>query len=285
MRNRLILFVALVTVALAACSSSSGSKSSGGGDSTTTKPPATLQILVTNDDGVGAPGIDVVSQALMQLPNVKVTIVAPATNQSGTGSKTTDPTPPGTPAKTQSGIDATSVAGYPSDSVNYAFDTLKLKPDVVVSGINQGQNLGPATAASGTVGAAKTAAGKGVPAIAASQGLGDPPQYSVGAPYVVAWVQNHRDALLAGKVAAGVVNVNIPTCTSGAVRGVKQVPLSTSSDGVLAPADCTSTLTDVATDIAAFLGGFVSVTQLSATGETVTSSTTFPAVPTTTTSK
>jgi 5'-nucleotidase len=283
MRNRLIPFVALVAVALAACSSSSGSKSSGG--STTTKPPAPLQILVTNDDGVGAPGIDVVSQALMKLPDVKVTIVAPATNQSGSGSKTTDPTPPGTPAETESGIEATAVAGYPSDAVNYAFDTMKLRPDVVVSGINQGQNLGPNTDVSGTVGAAKTAAGKGVPAIAASQGFGDPPQYSVGAPYVTAWIENHRDALLAGTVGAGVVNVNVPTCTNGSVRGVKQVPLATSADGGLAPADCASTLTDVATDISAFLAGFVSVTQLSATGATVSSSTTFPAVPTTTPSK
>lgn len=281
MRNRLIPFVALVAVTLAACSSSSGSKSSGEGGSTTTKPPATLSILVTNDDGVGAPGIDVVSQALMKLPNVKVTIVAPATNQSGTGSKTTDPTPPGTPAKTASGIAATSVAGFPADSVNYAFDTMKLQPDLVVSGINQGQNVGPATAASGTVGAAKTAAAKGVPAVAASQGLGDQPQYSVGAQYVIAWVEDHRDALVAGKDPADVVNINIPTCTSGAVRGLKQVPVSTDPAGILDPADCTSTLTDVATDVSAFLAGFVSVSQLSATGETVTSSTTFPPVPTT----
>jgi 5'-nucleotidase len=282
MRNRSILFVALVAVVLAACSGSSGSKSVG---STTTKPPAPLQILVTNDDGVGAPGIDVVSQALMKLPDVKVTIVAPATNQSGTGSKTTDPTPPGTPAKTQSGLAATAVAGYPSDAVNYAFTTMKLRPDVVVSGINQGQNLGPNTEQSGTVGAAKTAAGRGVPAIAASQGFGDPPQYPVAAPYVVAWVQDHRAALLDGTVGTGVVNLNVPTCTSGTVRGVKQVPLATSADFGLAPADCTATTTEVSTDIAAFRAGFVTVTQLSATGETVTSSTTFPAVPTTTAAK
>ena len=280
MRNRLIPFVAFVAVALAACASSSGSKSSGG-DGTTTKPSATLQILVTNDDGVGAPGIDVVTQALMKMPDVKVTIVAPATNQSGTGSKTTDPTPPGTPATTQSGIAATSVAGFPSDAVNYAFDEMKLTPDLVVSGINQGQNVGPAVGASGTVGAAKTAAAKGVPAVAASQGLGGDPQYSVGAQYVLAWVEDHRDALIAGTDPADVVNINIPTCASGAVRGVKQVPVSTDPAGILDPADCTSTLTDVATDVSAFLAGFVSVSQLSATGETVTSSTTFPPVPTT----
>jgi 5'-nucleotidase len=271
--KRLIPFVAPAAVVLAACGGGSSSTSH---DTTTSRPQPMLQILVTNDDGVGAPGIDVVSRSLRKLPNVTVTIVAPATNQSSTGTRTTDPTPPGRPAKTASGLAATSVAGYPADSVNYALDEMQLKPDVVVAGLNSVQNLGPITEVSGTLGAAETAAGKGVPAVAASQGLGDAPQYSVGARYVVAWVRDHRDALLEGKDPAGVVSINVPTCTSGAVRGVRQVPLATDVFGALDPADCSSTSTHVATDIAAFKAGFVTVTQLSATGGTVTSSTTFP---------
>ena len=53
------------------------------------KPSTTLTILVTNDDGVSAPGINATVQALTALPHTKVTVVAPLTNQSGTGPKVT----------------------------------------------------------------------------------------------------------------------------------------------------------------------------------------------------
>lgn len=273
-----LVTLAAATLLLGACSSSSsGSKPSASSTSTTTTPAAPLTILVTNDDGFGAPGIDVVAQALSKLDNVKVTIVAPATNQSGTGSKSTPGPLTGTDATTASGLAATSVTGFPVDAVTYAFETLKLNPDVVVSGINAGQNLGPITAVSGTVGAAKAASGRGVPAIAASQGLSDTPAYETGAQLVVDWITAHRKGLLAGEVSTNVVNLNIPSCPGGTTRGVKQVPLSTSSDGAVSAPDCTSTVADVVTDIAAFLNGFASVTELTSAGETVTTSTTWPA--------
>jgi broad specificity polyphosphatase/5'/3'-nucleotidase SurE len=77
--------------------------------------------------------------------------------------------------------------------------------------------------------------------------------------------------------AVGVVNLNVPSCPDGALRGVQQVPLATSVDGAVGAADCTSTVTAVTTDVEAFHNGYASVTQLTATGDTVTSSTTFPA--------
>ena len=90
-----VLLAALVVV-VAACSSDSTSESKKKSDdasnaSSTTRAPAptVLEILVTNDDGVAAPGIDVVAHALAELDGVKVTVVAPAANQSGSGSKTT----------------------------------------------------------------------------------------------------------------------------------------------------------------------------------------------------
>src|SRR6476646_2216929 len=164
--------------ALAACSSDSSTPAA----STTTKPAtAPLTILVTNDDGYAAPGISTVTQALAALPDVRVTVVAPATNQSGTGGQTTAgtlTTLPGT-QETAPGHPATAVVGFPADSVNYALDTMHLEPDLVVSGINQGQNLGPLAAVSGPVGAAKRAAAAGIPAIAVSQGIAADPQYEV----------------------------------------------------------------------------------------------------------
>lgn len=263
--------LALIT-ALAACSSSG---------STANRPaakPKTLHILVTNDDGFDAPGIDVVTEALRKLPQVKVTVVAPATNKSGTGSQTTTGDLTATQRKTASGYPATAVDGFPSDAVRYALETMNVKPDVVVSGINAGQNLGPITGVSGTVGAAKAAASRGIPAIASSQGLvpGTDPQYIVGAGLVIDWVRARWSGLLAQQVTADVVNLNIPTCASGRLRGVKQAPLATDGANAVDPANCDSTVTDLPTDVAAFHNGYASVTELTKTGQTVTTSTTWP---------
>jgi 5'-nucleotidase len=277
-RPVLVLASALVAGGgLVACSSDSSTPAA----STTTKPAAStpLRILVTNDDGYQAPGISTVTEALAELPDVRVTVVAPATNQSGTGGKTTNGTVsalPG-PHRTAGGHAATAVVGFPADAVNYALDTMHVTPDVVVSGINQGQNLGAVSAISGTVGAAKRAAEKGIPAIAVSQGLGADPQYDVAARLTIDWIEAHRDALAGHHATVGVVNLNVPTCTTGALRGVRQVPLAPTADGAVAAADCASTVTTITDDVAAFRNGFASVTQLTPAGATVTSSTTFPA--------
>ena len=241
-------------------------------------PPKPLQILVTNDDGFAAPGIDVVARALTKLPNVRVTIVAPATNKSGTGSQTIVGTLTATKRKTASGLAATAVDGFPSDAIRYALDTMKLRPDVVVSGINAGQNLGPITEISGTVGAAKAAAAKGIPAIAASQGEISTARtnYGVGAKFVTRWVDGGRHKFSARTAAVGVVNVNFPMCTTLAIRGVRQVPLAAGAENAVTPADCASTLSSVNTDVEAFHNGFIAVTQLDPAGQTVTSSTTWP---------
>ena len=84
---------------------------------------------------------------------------------------------------------------------------------------------------SGTVGAARVAARNGIRALAVSQGSGDPPDYPASARRAVAWVKQHRAAILAGRGKAapdlvGVDNLNVPTCTSGAVRGLVRVPVS-----------------------------------------------------------
>src|SRR4051812_44210125 len=123
-----LLVAAAAAITVAGCSSSTGSSAS----PPKTTPRVPLQILVTNDDGYDAPGIDVVAQALRQLPNARVTVVAPATNKSGTGSQSTPGTLTATPRKTASGIAATAVDGFPADTVRYALETLHMRPDVVV---------------------------------------------------------------------------------------------------------------------------------------------------------
>ena len=149
-------------------------------------PPKRLTILVTNDDGVGAPGIDLLVERLRKLKNVKVTVVAPAENKSGTGDQTTPGELTVTPATHRQRLQGPAVAGFPADTVVWALDH-GVKPDLVVSGVNQGQNLGPVVDASGTVGAAKTAVRNGIPALAVSQGAdltgtagAPPPDYPDG---------------------------------------------------------------------------------------------------------
>jgi 5'-nucleotidase len=267
----LIALTAVAAMSLAACSSS-GSNSSASSTSasspsaaSSTAAPAVLHIVVTNDDGYSADGISTVVTALEKLPNTDVTVVAPKTNQSGTGGKTTTGKLVIADATTKDGTPAHSVDGTPADTIRAALDDLGLKPDLVVSGINQGQNLGPMADLSGTVGAARAAVARGIPAVAASQGLGNPVTYAAIAPYITDWVQQNRDALLNKTAPVQVVNFNAPSCATGSLRGLAKVePDLTKSDmgKALATADCTSTAAAGSTDVSAFNVGFVSESTL-----------------------
>ena len=259
MRRLLVLVVVLSAVVLGL-----GGPSSIAGAAQGSSP---LRVLVTNDDGVKAPGIDVLVEALRKVPGVAVTVAAPAENQSG-ASDHANPDPSSlTSSKTttSSGYPAIAVDGYPADSVVWALDGgVKQRPDVVVSGINSVENIGPSVPLSGTVGAARTAARRGIRALAVSQGAGNPPDYPASASLAVDWLQQHRTELLARRGAkptaiVGVDNLNVPTCTTGHVRGPVRVPLA--STGQSAP-DCTSTLSDPRTDAEAFTNGFASLTEM-----------------------
>lgn len=227
-------------------------------DSSDTSAPEPLRILVTDDDGVGAPAIDEMVNQLSELENVEITVVAPATNQSGQSDNVTTPAPSAQPATTLSGVSATAVDGHPADAVNHAIDVMGLNPHVVVSGTNQGQNIGPLVALSGTVGAARQAVRKGFPAVAASQGAGDPPAFAVSVKYAVEWVKANREALIAGTAdATKVVSFNAPTCATGSVRGLVEVPVAFDAEGrSVGTSNCESTLTNPKDDIDAFINGY-----------------------------
>jgi 5'/3'-nucleotidase len=229
---------------------------------TTTAPADPLAILVTNDDGVGAEGIDVLVEALRAVEGVEVTVVAPAEQQSGTGGSVTQGPVETNEATTASGYEARAVDGFPADTIRVAFDELALTPDLVVSGINEGQNLGPVVDASGTVGAARGAARRGVPALAVSQGLGDDLDYEVAAGLVVDWIAEHADALRAGEVPADVVNnLNVPTCDTGELRGQVEVASATGGNP-LGTSDCTSTAEGATDDVTAFTNGYATLTEV-----------------------
>lgn len=127
-----------------------------------------MNILISNDDGVFAPGILAAKQAVEDIANV--TVVAPDENNSSIGRRVSlfkhlklDS------YELEDGSEAYSVSGTPADAVivgaNYVMDE---KPDLVISGINQGINISCDITSSGTVCAALEAVSLGIPAIAAS---------------------------------------------------------------------------------------------------------------------
>ena len=231
-------------------------------------PPAErpLRILVSNDDGVGAPGIDALVNALVAEPNVTVTVVAPAENQSGSGGKTSPGPVTASDAKTASGYPAVAVQGFPADAVIHGLtNVLDDRPDVVITGPNAGQNLGPFVDVSGTIGAARAAAQRGIPALAVSAGLGDPIDFETATADAVQWLRDHRAALVASPgPQASVDNLNAPTCPSGRVRGLATVtvdPTAPAEDALAVP-DCSSTAPAPAGDVAAFHLGFATLSPV-----------------------
>jgi len=256
----------------------------------------TLRVLVTNDDGVAAPGIDALVMALTANPNLQVTVVAPATNQSGTGdNKTTASTLPVAASMTAGGYPATAVSGFPADAALFGIRQVlsATPPDLVVSGINLGQNYtGDIIPLSGTVGAAFWSARLGIPAFAVSASLSTP-DYAGAAAYTATLVEQFRASkgfrkkMLEKEVPFHglVLNVNYPTCTTGStVRGARVVAVDrltkitgytetppssgnwqpNATTGNYSASDCTSVLEEPETDLEAWNNGFVAVSPLDA---------------------
>jgi 5'-nucleotidase len=245
-------------------------------------PPRALRILVTNDDGVGAAGIDAVARALRALPNTQVDIIAPATNQSGSGDKTTSTPITVANTTTSSGLAARSETGFPADSVLFGIlQGLPARPDLIVSGINLGQNIGAEIVnISGTAGAALWSARLHVPAIAVSQGPSFT-DFTYAANLTANLVQLSRSSLLgrAPTAPTKVLNVNVPTCPT--VRGTVNVPVGrvTQFTGYTPPGttgtftatlnqrsinavNCSSTATNPVDDIDAFNANFAPLSTL-----------------------
>ena len=165
-------------------------------------------------------------EALRQVPGVHVTVVAPATNQSGVGDRVTPGGVTAFESTTASGYPAVAVQGTPADSGHLRARGPAPQPDLVVSGINLGQNLGPVVALSGTVG------GSAPPPDGASRrwplpGLRLAGRLPQRATAVLQWFDDYRLGRT-GSPAQAVSNLNIPTCTTGAIRGTVVVPSATS---------------------------------------------------------
>ncbi|MGH7730986.1 MAG: 5'/3'-nucleotidase SurE [Candidatus Eiseniibacteriota bacterium] len=179
-----------------------------------------MNILVTNDDGIQAPALRVLGDELSALG--QVTIVAPDRDQSATSHSLTLHRPL---RIHQHGDGAVSIDGTPTDCVLIAFHgLLDTRPDLVISGINHGPNMGEDVFYSGTVAAAIEGSMQGVPAIAASLVTREAADFVEPARFIRRLVE-----ALAGRGLAGhpVLNVNLPHRPWSEVQGVRLTRLGT----------------------------------------------------------
>jgi 5'-nucleotidase len=175
------------------------------------------RILISNDDGVQAPGILALAQALQGV--AELTIVAPHENQSGKGHSITISDPIYVDAvKLAGGLEAIAATATPATCVKVALGALmKEKPDLVVTGINRGYNLGAVAYVSGTVGAAREAALAGIPAVASSLST-EETNYGPAAQIVKQIVEAVRKNGLEPGV---LLNVNVPPGPAAAIKGIR----------------------------------------------------------------
>jgi 5'-nucleotidase len=177
-------------------------------------------ILITNDDGYQAPALQALVRALS--PVGRITVFAPDHNWSAAGHTKTmhkplrinqGTLPDGTPLYV--------TTGTPSDCVGLALlGVVPERPDLVISGINQGSNLGHDVTYSGTVAAAMEATVFGLPAIAASQDIGDDGQGDLDfAARTIARLA--RKVLERGLLPNIFLNVNFPALPPDRVRGLQ----------------------------------------------------------------
>ncbi len=236
-----------------------------------------MHILLTNDDGVNAPGLLAMAQALKA--DYQLSILAPDRNWSASGHvKTMD-----RPLRVQStelsdGTPALSSDGAPSDCVALALLGLVEEPiDLVISGINSHANLGQDVTYSGTVMAAMEAVISGVPGIALS--LDYPKGGARGCDFEVAAKIGASLAkqLLAKQLPKGVfLNINVPCLPLNEIRGVAITRQGTRvyhdvlvkrMDPIGRPCywiggDAPTGIPEIGTDFKALQEGFVSITPL-----------------------
>ena len=183
-----------------------------------------MKILVTNDDGIAAPGLWLMVKELQRAG--EVTVVAPHQERSGAGTSITLNRPIRvTRAEPQvDGVAAYAVEGTPSDGVIIAVKSLfPGKMDLVVSGINRGPNVGHDVFVSGTVGAALQGYLHGITCMAVSVNAYEALNFAVGARLAGLLAARIRDEVLPRGI---MLNVNVPNLDISEVGGVDITTLS-----------------------------------------------------------
>jgi 5'-nucleotidase len=236
-----------------------------------------MRILLTNDDGVAAQGLSLLEKIARELSD-DIWIVAPTEEQSGAGHSLTLTVPI---RLRKLGDRRFCVTGTPTDSVMMAIAWIMKDepPDLILSGVNRGANLGEDCTYSGTVSAAMEGALAGIPSIALSQsyareGMGDTVPFAAAAAWGVQVLRRLTETRIEPRT---LVNVNFPALPADQVKGIKVVRQGIRDYGRLkidkrtdprgyhyywfglGPAISTPTH---ATDLEAVADGYVSVTPL-----------------------
>jgi 5'-nucleotidase len=183
-----------------------------------------MRILLTNDDGYHAPGLQVL-ETIARAFSDDIWVVAPSREQSGTSRSLTLTAP----LRVRRFDDQRyAVGGTPTDAVMFALGEVMAdkRPDLILSGVNRGGNLGEDVHYSGTVSAAMEGALAGIRAVSLSQRYAArAPGANVSFATAEAWGQRVLAPLLTEPFDAGtLVNINFPPVEPDAVQGIRVVP-------------------------------------------------------------
>ncbi len=175
-------------------------------------------VLVTNDDGIQAPGIDALLLELMKVADVAV--VAPESERSATGHSISLCDPIRVENFKKNGSwEGLAISGTPADCVKIAINELLDKqPDVLVSGINLGSNTGINVIYSGTVSAATEGAISGIPSIAISLTTYHNPHFDVAAKLAAKMVLDIFNNPIEKHT---LLNINVPNVIDEEIKGIK----------------------------------------------------------------
>ena len=179
---------------------------------------AKARILVTNDDGIHAPGLEAMIEIAEQLSS-DVWVVAPEFNQSGAGHSLSISRPLRSRQVSEAKF---ALEGTPTDCVLFAVKHLLKahKPDIVLSGVNRGTNIADDVTYSGTIAGAMEGCLLGLPSIAFSQAYAHP--HPVKWATATAFGADVARRVLATDIPRNVfVNVNFPDAVAGSVKGIK----------------------------------------------------------------
>ena len=177
-----------------------------------------MRILLSNDDGYFAPGLAALAKALA--PLAEITVVAPERNRSGASNSLTLDRPL---SVRQAANGFYFVNGTPTDCVHLAVTgLLDDMPDMVISGINDGANMGDDTIYSGTVAAAMEGYLLGLPSLAISMSQHQPQYFDTAAQVAVEMVKRFQENAFPPPV---LLNINVPDLPYDQIKGMKIVRL------------------------------------------------------------
>lgn len=173
-----------------------------------------MHILLSNDDGYESPGINTLAKALTDIADI--TVVAPDRDRSGASNSLTLESPI---RATRVSENVVRVDGTPTDCVHLAITgLLKEEPDMVISGINDGANMGDDVLYSGTVAAAMEGRFLGLPAIAISMNRHDARYYETGAKVILKLIEKLKSEPIPGDV---ILNINVPDLPWEELSGIQ----------------------------------------------------------------